>query len=110
MSQSTLLMKQQAILGKDIDTSNDVINVQFVKDGKNGGIDAANVQEQFVLEFDDPMGNANTAVKVAAATAPTKAEFDALVTAYNALATQFNNLIAKMEVCEILQRPNTKGE
>lgn len=44
-----------------------------------------------------------TNVAAAAGATPTKAEFDALVTAYNALATRMNALLAAVEGVGILK-------
>lgn len=50
-----------------------------------GGVKLANVAIS---------GTANASVAAAASTAPTKAEYDALVTAYNDLAQRVNALVA----------------
>lgn len=72
--------------------------VQYVQMVKNSSTkpEAVGIQEEFVLEFTNNIGD----VANAAGEAPTATE-------YNALVAQFNELIAKMESCGILQRPNS---
>ena len=55
--------------------------------------------------FDDAIGNAVTNVAAAAGDNPTKAEYDALVAAYNALAGQFNRLISGLASSGVIQVP-----
>lgn len=59
-----------------------------------GGVKLANVASA---------GNANAAVGVAAGDAPTKAEHDALVTAYNELAKEFNALVAGLVAAGVVK-------
>ncbi len=54
--------------------------------------------------FDTAIGNANDKVP-AAANAPTKAEYDALKDAYNALASQFNRLVVGLKNAGVVQLP-----
>ena len=58
--------------------------------------------------FGDAIGNASESVAVAAGEAPTKAEYDALVAAYNALAKQFNRLINGLASSGVIQVPAAK--
>lgn len=69
--------------------------MQMVRQSSTGTPEAVGIQEEFVLEFTNNIGD----VAHAAADAPTATE-------YNALVAQFNELIAKMEDAGILQRPN----
>lgn len=86
----------------DIPIGLPVIEAVFINDeGEPTGY-----QPEFALEFDENIGDAIANVAAAAAEPPTQAEFNALVTAYNDLATQFNQLIEKMASAGILQRPN----
>ena len=55
--------------------------------------------------FGDAIGNASENVAVAAAAAPTKAEYDALVASYNSLAKQFNRLINGLAKSGVIQLP-----
>ena len=66
--------------------------------------------------LDETIGNANTDAKTnvsaAAANAPTKAEYDSLVTAvntlaadYNTLATQFNRLVNNLAATGLVKLP-----
>ena len=55
--------------------------------------------------FGDAIGNASENVAVAAAGAPTKAEYDALVASYNSLAKQFNRLINGLAKSGVIQLP-----
>lgn len=55
--------------------------------------------------FGDAIGNASENVAAAAGEAPTKAEFDAVVTAYNSLAKQFNRLISGLSKSGVIQIP-----
>lgn len=48
-------------------------------------------------------GNANAAVGVAAGDAPTKAEHDTLVAAYNDLAKRFNALVAGLVAASVVK-------
>lgn len=59
-----------------------------------GGVKLANVASA---------GNANAAVGVAAGDAPTKAEHDALVTAYNDLAKRVNALVAGLVAAGVVK-------
>ena len=55
--------------------------------------------------FGEAIGNAVTNVAVAAGDNPTKAEYGALVAAYNALASQFNRLISGLTSSGVIQVP-----
>ena len=55
--------------------------------------------------FGEAIGNASENVAVAAAAAPTKAEYDALVASYNSLAKQFNRLINGLVKSGVIQLP-----
>ena len=55
--------------------------------------------------FGEAIGNASENVAVAAADAPTKTEYDALVASYNALAKQFNRLISGLTSSGVIQVP-----
>ena len=55
--------------------------------------------------FGDAIGNASENVAAAAGEAPTQAEFDAVVTAYNSLAKQFNRLISGLSKSGVIQLP-----
>ena len=59
-----------------------------------GGVKLANVASA---------GKANAAVGVAAGDAPTKAEHDALVTAYNDLAKRVNALVVGLEAAGVVK-------
>lgn len=59
-----------------------------------GGVKLANVASA---------GKANAAVAVAVGDAPTKAEHDALVTAYNELAKEFNALVAGLVAAGVVK-------
>ena len=59
-----------------------------------GGVKLANVASA---------GNANAAVGVAAGDAPTKAEYDALVGAYNDLAKRVNALVAGLVAAGVVK-------
>ena len=59
-----------------------------------GGVKLANVASA---------GNANAAVGVAAGDAPTKAEHDALVAAYNDLAKRVNALVAGLVAAGVVK-------
>lgn len=96
MSKPVKYLRQTAILGKDLDPTKRIVNVQFVKNDADGDLTPANLQEQFVMEFTDDIG------KLAHVTAaPTADQF-------NALLDQFNELVAKAEACGILHRLSTK--
>ncbi len=56
--------------------------------------------------FAEALGNATENI-AAAAEAPTKAEYDALVTAYNALAEQFNRLVKGLSESGVIQLPGS---
>lgn len=56
--------------------------------------------------FSSTIGNAKTNVAAAAGDAPTKAEYDALKDAYNALASQFNQLIGGLANAGVVQLPS----
>jgi len=58
--------------------------------------------------FGEAIGNASENVAVAAAAAPTKTEYDALVASYNALAKQFNRLISGLASSGVIQVPSGK--
>ncbi|WP_298048278.1 hypothetical protein [uncultured Bifidobacterium sp.] len=58
--------------------------------------------------FGEAIGNASENVAVAAADAPTKTEYDALVASYNALAKQFNRLISGLASSGVIQVPSGK--
>ena len=55
--------------------------------------------------FGEAIGNASENVAVAAANAPTKAEYDTLVASYNSLAKQFNRLISGLSKSGVIQLP-----
>ena len=55
--------------------------------------------------FGEAIGNASENVAAAAGEAPTKAEFNAVVTAYNSLAKQFNRLISGLSKSGVIQLP-----
>ena len=55
--------------------------------------------------FDEAIGNANSAVAKTSGESTTKAEFDALVDAYNALAAQFNRLISGLASSGVIKPP-----
>ena len=55
--------------------------------------------------FGEAIGNASENVAAAAGEAPTKAEFNAVVTAYNSLAKQFNRLISGLAKSGVIQLP-----
>lgn len=55
--------------------------------------------------FGDAIGNANSSVAKVAGESVAKAEFDALVDAYNALASQFNRLISGLSKSGVIQIP-----
>ncbi len=57
--------------------------------------------------FGDAIGNASENVAAAAGEAPTQAEFDAVVTAYNSLAKQFNRLISGLSKSGVIQLPTS---
>lgn len=59
-----------------------------------GGVKLANVTIS---------GTANASVAAAASTAPTKAEYDALVTAYNDLAKRVNALVAGLVAAGVVK-------
>ena len=104
-----ILIKQANKTSLDIAKINQPpVVAQFVKDGADG-LEPANTQEAFVVEFGDNIGDAKTDVAAAAGAAPTAAEYKTLVDAYNGLANQFNRLISGMEKCGILQRPNSSN-
>lgn len=63
-------------------------------EGALGGVKLANVAS---------VGKANAAVAAAAGDAPTKAEHDALVTAYNELAKEFNALVAGLVAAGVVK-------
>ena len=90
-----ILIKQANKTSLDIAKINQPpVVAQFVKDGDDG-LEPANTQEAFVVEFSSNMGG------IAHVTAaPTADQF-------NALVDMFNSLVAGMEKCHILQRPNT---
>jgi len=106
--------------GVDVDTRIEAVgqtHALFVQgsDGKVGVRDNApgsvfdvtgdiNTTEQYKVDNVQVVGNqeahiadADAAVAAAAGDPPTKAEFDALVTAYNDLATKFNTLLAHLD-------------
>lgn len=56
--------------------------------------------------FSNIIGNAKTNVAAAAGDTPTKAEYDALKDAYNALASQFNQLIGGLANAGVVQLPS----
>ena len=58
--------------------------------------------------FGNAIGNATPNVAAAAGDTPTKAEFDAFVTAFNSLALQFNRLISGLANAGIIQLPAVK--
>ena len=58
--------------------------------------------------FGEAIGNASENIAVTAADAPTKAEYDALVASYNALAKQFNRLISGLASSGVIQVPSGK--
>lgn len=60
--------------------------------------------------FGTAIGNATTNVAAAAGDAPTKAEYDALKDAYNALASQFNRLISGLSTSGVIQVPSGSQE
>ena len=55
--------------------------------------------------FGEAIGNASENVAAAAGEAPTKAEYNAVVTAYNSLAKQFNRLISGLSKSGVIQLP-----
>ena len=59
-----------------------------------------------LAKFGDAIGNAGEAVAAAAGDAPTKAEFDALQAAYNALAKQFNRLVSGLANAGTISKPS----
>lgn len=58
--------------------------------------------------FKETIGNANENIAVAAAAAPTKAEYDSLVASYNALAKQFNQLVSGLSSSGVIKLPDKK--
>lgn len=58
--------------------------------------------------FDETIGNASTDMAAATAANPTKDEYNKLVTAYNALAAQFNTLVAGLAAGGLIRLPAKK--
>lgn len=54
------------------------------------------------------IGNVDSNIAEAAADTPTKDEFDKLVTAFNTLAKQFNDLVAGFEASGMIKLPEKK--
>ena len=90
------LFEQANLTNNKIPADLPVQYMQMIKQSSTGTPEAVGIQEEFVLEFTNNIGD----VANAAGEAPTATE-------YNALVAQFNELIAKMEACGILQRPNS---
>lgn len=90
------LFEQANLTSDKLPTDLPVQYMQMIKQSSTGTPEAVGIQEEFVLEFTNNIGD----VVHAAADTPTAAEF-------NALVDQFNELVAKMEDCGILQRPNS---
>lgn len=94
------------------------MDAQLVEVGDTGKVEPITPQRRFVLEFDPAIGeitaNATDNVPAAAGDAPTKAEFDAQVTAYNEAAgklneliTEFNQLVTQLDNNGLIQTPHT---
>ncbi len=81
----------------DREDANDVMPHQDLLEDVASDVVASEVQPD-----DLHIANATTNVAAAAGANPTKAEYDALVTAHNALATSFNALVDKLESIDVL--------
>lgn len=93
------------------------MDAQLVEVEDSGDVTPITPQRRFVLEFDQAIGeitaNATDNVPVATGDAPTKAEFDALTTAYNEaagklneLTTEFNQLVSQLDNNGLIQTPH----
>lgn len=58
--------------------------------------------------FNEMIGNANSNVATTTTANPTKDEYNKLVTAFNTLAKQFNDLVAGFEASGMIKLPEKK--
>ncbi|RGL67268.1 hypothetical protein DXC53_00855 [Bifidobacterium adolescentis] len=70
------------------------------------GEDTLGAVKRFAPE--QTLGNVDDNIAKAAAAAPTKDEYDKLVTAFNTLAKQFNDLVAGFEASGMIKLPEKK--
>lgn len=105
------------LAGEQVADEEPAMDAQLVEVEDSGDVTPITPQRRFVLEFDQSIGEitATATDDVAQATgdAPTKAEFDAAVTAYNEAAgklneliTEFNQLIARLDENGLIQTPH----
>lgn len=86
--------------GTDFSAGSRAYELQAAGKDTLGGI------KQFAPE--QTIGNVDGNIVKAAAAAPTKDEYDKLVTAFNTLAKQFNDLVAGFEASGMIKLPEKK--